>query len=184
MAKCIRCGKSTLMRGHIKLSDADLCTPCFRELGFTKKLTTADIIIIGSYKWNDIKDGKDAYDQRQWEKIKADNAKSASDRLGLFYADYRVLDDLECSDNEMRAVERVCALLADEQCDPKRIEYERDPGAPLSAFVGNGLLYELRYTKDVKWIRIGPDGEKKMISGPAGINKLAPKLVERYNSIK
>lgn len=183
MAKCIRCGKSTLIRGHIKLSDADLCTPCFRELGFTNKLTTTDIITIRGYKWNDIKDGRDTMIARENKKYWEKEYAKESERLGLHYADYRTLYKLECSDNEMKSVERVCALLADEDCNPKRIEYERDPGAPLSAFVGEELLYELKYTKDVKWIRIGQDGEKKRISGPAGITKLADKIIEKYREL-
>lgn len=55
MAKCIRCGKSTLVRGHVKLADAAICTPCFKQLGF--KLTeTAGASV---YRYDDIKDGRD-----------------------------------------------------------------------------------------------------------------------------
>lgn len=55
MAKCIRCGKSTLIRGHVKLFDAAICTPCFISLGF--KLTdTAGAYL---YSYDEIKDGKD-----------------------------------------------------------------------------------------------------------------------------
>lgn len=59
MAKCIRCGKSTVVRGHVKLRDAAICTPCFKQLGF--KLTeTAGAV---SYYYDDIKDGKDCVAQ-------------------------------------------------------------------------------------------------------------------------
>lgn len=34
MAKCMRCGKSTLVRGHVILKDGAICTPCFKELGY------------------------------------------------------------------------------------------------------------------------------------------------------
>lgn len=55
MAKCIRCGKNTLIRGHVKLADSAICTPCFKQLGF--KLTeTAGATV---YNYDDIKDGKD-----------------------------------------------------------------------------------------------------------------------------
>lgn len=182
MAKCIRCGGSFLLRGKVKLADAELCGKCYKELGFD--VDQSALLIARSTKWADMKDGKVEYDRRQWAKRKAEFADKESDRLGLFYADYQTLDKLECIDNEMKAVERVCALLEDESCKSSKITYEREPGGPLSAFLGDKLLYQLRYTKDVKWIRIGPDGEKKMISGPAGINKLAGKLVDRYNSIK
>lgn len=56
MAKCIKCGKSTLIRGHIGLSDGALCTPCYRELGF--KVTEA--ALAKSYTYDQIKNGKSA----------------------------------------------------------------------------------------------------------------------------
>jgi len=57
MAKCIRCGKSTALRGHVKLSDADLCLVCFKDLGFERN----DALISTIYKYDEIKNGKDAY---------------------------------------------------------------------------------------------------------------------------
>lgn len=55
MAKCIRCGKSTVVRGHVKLEDAAICTPCFKSIGF--KLT--DTAGAAVYRYEDIKNGKD-----------------------------------------------------------------------------------------------------------------------------
>lgn len=64
MAKCIRCGKSTIVRGHVKLIDAAICTACFKQLGF--KLTdTAGAV---SYYYDDIKDGKDALPRKLEER--------------------------------------------------------------------------------------------------------------------
>ena len=55
MAKCIRCGKSTLVRGHVKLADGAICTPCWKSLGF--KLTeTAGAV---AYPYEDIRDGRE-----------------------------------------------------------------------------------------------------------------------------
>lgn len=178
MAKCIRCGKSTLVRGHVKLSDGAICTPCWRSLGFKITETSTSSI----YSYDEIKDGRDAYYQKQWAKSNAEYARRESERLGLYYADYDTLEALDCSDNEMKTIERICALLEDEDCSAKRISFERNPGAPLSAFVGDKKLFELKYTKDVKWIRIGDNKDKNRITGPAGINKLADRLVDAYNS--
>lgn len=177
MAKCIRCGKSTLVRGHVKLADAAICTPCWKSLGFKLTETASS----DSYRYDDIKDGRDAYDQRRWAASQAKFNEAESERLGLYYADYDTLDALDCSDNEMRTVERICALLEDEDCKTRRISYEREPGAPLSAYIGDKKLFELKYTKDVKWIRIGDNEDKHRITGPAGINKLVDKLIEAYN---
>ena len=55
MAKCIRCGKSTFTRGHVKLKDSIICTPCFRSLGFK----ILDSITASAYCYDDIKNGKD-----------------------------------------------------------------------------------------------------------------------------
>lgn len=184
MAKCIKCGRSTLLHGSVKLKDGSVCFPCFKQLGFDAKPGSTDLITSTLLSWDDIKDGKDEYDRRRWAKRNAEFDREESDRLGLHYADYRTLYDLDCIDNEMKAVERVCALLEDEGCSTKKISYERDPGEPLNAFVGDELLYQLKYTKDVKWIRIGPDSDKIRITGPAGINKTVDKLVNRYNEIK
>ena len=184
MAKCIRCGKSTLLYGNVKLRDGSVCLPCFKRLGFDIKLGSTDLTVSSMYSWDDIKDGKDEYDRRRRLKWREESDRSEAERLGLRYADYRTLYDLDCIDNEMKAVERVCALLEDEGCRTKKISYEREPGEPLNAFLGDELLYQLKYTKDVKWIRIGPDGDKIRISGPAGINKTVNKLVDRYNEIK
>lgn len=175
---CIKCNGSFLTRRRVKLKDADICFGCFKELGFDK----SDILTSSLYAYDDIKDGKEEYYRRSWAKRKKEFAHEEADRLGLHFADYQALSDLDCIDNEMKAVERVCALLEDEGCSSKKISYEREPGEPLNAFLGDALLYQLRYTKDVKWIRIGADGEKDRITGPAGINKLVNKLVERYKS--
>lgn len=67
MAKCIRCGKSTLVRGHVKLEDGAICTPCWKKLGF-KITETASASI---YRYEDIKDGKDhVYEAMQRRKAK------------------------------------------------------------------------------------------------------------------
>lgn len=55
MAKCLKCGKSTIVRGHVKLADGAVCTPCFKSLGF--KLT--DTAGACTLSYDEIKDGKD-----------------------------------------------------------------------------------------------------------------------------
>lgn len=62
MAKCIKCGGSFLTRGRIKLADADICFKCFDSLGFDHKTGIYDG---KSYKWDEIKDGRDAYQRNK-----------------------------------------------------------------------------------------------------------------------
>ena len=67
MAKCIRCGKSTLVRGHVTLADATICTPCFKELGFK---ITADAPLARSWTYGDVKDGKENVQRNQYIRAK------------------------------------------------------------------------------------------------------------------
>ena len=67
MAKCIRCGKSTLMRGHVTLADATICTPCFKGLGFK---ITADAPLASSWTYGDIKDGKENLERNRYIRAK------------------------------------------------------------------------------------------------------------------
>ena len=59
MAKCMKCGKSTLIRGHVSLADGAICTPCYKALGF--KITEAYLMKFKTY--NEIAAGKDAMSQ-------------------------------------------------------------------------------------------------------------------------
>ena len=184
MAKCIRCGKSTMIRGHVKLRDAAICRSCFKDLGFDAAVNSVDIITASLYTWDEVKDGHEEWQRKKWAKQREKFNRDESERLGLRFTDYGLLDKLDCSDNEMKTIERVCLVLDDEGCDPRKLSYEREPGCPLSAFVCDDLLYQLKYTKEIKWIKIAPDLENKIrITGPAGINKLAGRLAAAYNQI-
>lgn len=55
MSKCVRCNRSTLLRGKVELSDSVICSICFKALGFDKY--DAD----SRMKYADIKDGKASY---------------------------------------------------------------------------------------------------------------------------
>lgn len=66
MAKCIRCGKSTVVRGHVKLADATICTPCFKELGFK----IMDSTLARAWIYDDIKDGKENLQRNQYIRAK------------------------------------------------------------------------------------------------------------------
>ena len=66
MAKCIRCGKSTLVRGHVTLADATICTPCFKDLGFK----IMDSTMARAWTYNDIKDGKENLERNRYIRTK------------------------------------------------------------------------------------------------------------------
>lgn len=72
MAKCLNCGKSTTLRGRVKLIDGDICVACFKSLGFDPFVDIYNSK--DTYKWDEIKVGKSQYEytrkakHRQWLK--------------------------------------------------------------------------------------------------------------------
>lgn len=95
MAKCIRCGKSTLARGHVKLADATICTPCFKKLGFK---ITADAPLARAWVYDDIKDGKENVERNRYIRAKKHEKwlEEHPDAAALF-------NELESADNDEEA---------------------------------------------------------------------------------
>ena len=53
MAKCIMCGMTTSVRGHVELNDGAICEPCFKKLGFRP----SEAKKMKKHSFFDIKDG-------------------------------------------------------------------------------------------------------------------------------
>ena len=117
MAKCIRCGKSTVVRGHVKLADSAICTPCFKSLGFKLNDTAGAII----FKYDDIKNGKDAYYSNEIDKA-AERYDQEQDAVrGFQFAHYGELRELDATEGEMEIYETVCEILDDEGLDAEAL---------------------------------------------------------------
>lgn len=179
MAKCIKCGKSTLIKGHVKLADATICTPCFLSLGF--KL--GDVTLSSTYKYDDIKDGLDAYRQRRILQSVAEADKAEADKFGLNLKLVRQLDDAGATDPERRLLGAICAVLADEGRDTDVIDISLGDNGSLLLMI-DGVVF-IRYKSDagVKWIAFENEGgEKVRITGPARINAMADRIVQAYDT--
>lgn len=179
MAKCIKCGKNTLVRGHVKLADSAICTPCFKSLGF--KLTeTAGATI---YKYDEIKNGKDAYYENKINESAARYDQEQTQERGFKFAHYGELRDLNATDGEMEMFEVVCEILDDEDLDADQLELVRKSDSYLSIVLGPTDVARIKYTDRVKWI-LFPYGsnEKIRISEAADVNSCASELVEAYRT--
>ena len=176
MAKCIRCGKSFLTRGRIKLADADICYKCFDELGFDHKTG----IYTGSlHKWDEIKDGAAVMNQRKWD---AEATKKA-EAIGLNLKLYRQLNRAGATDPEIRLLSAICSVLADEGRDIDVIDVALGDNGSLLLMIDGVVFIEYKSDSGVKWIRFDNEGEEKLrITGPARINALASRVVAAYDS--
>ena len=179
MAKCIRCGKSTIVRGHVKLADSAICTPCFKGLGF--KLTdTAGATI---YKYDDIKNGKDAYYSNEINKAAERYDQEQDSVRGFQFAHYSELRGLDATEGEMEIYETVCEILDDEGLDVEALELVRKSDSYLTIVLGPTDVARIKYTDRVKWI-LFPYGsnEKIRISSVDAINSHTRQLTEAYET--
>lgn len=178
MAKCIRCGKNTVIRGHVKLRDAAICTPCFKQLGF--KLTeTAGAI---SYYYDEIKDGKEAYYEKMRKK-KIEEAVLSSISVKISGAGQN--RDLICTEEEREIYDIIRSLCDDENFESDRLELIRrndeyitiiikaDDGSPLE-------LARLKYTNKAKWIRFAPEFEKIQLTDTEDITNYRENIYAAY----
>lgn len=176
MAKCIKCGGSFLTRGRIKLADADICFKCFDALGFDHK---TGVYTGKLYKWDQIKDGREAMQAREYAK---EREKEAS-QIGVSLKQLRQLEAAGSTKMEIKILSAICALLKDEDRDPDLIDVSLGDNGSLLVMI-DGVVF-IRYKADagVKWIIFeNESGEKIRITGPGRLNTLAPRIVQAYDS--
>lgn len=180
MAKCMMCGKSTLIKGHVKLADGAICTPCFLKLGF--KLSDATTSSL--YKYDDIKEGKDVmYRKRAAESaLKADYEEA--NKIGLALKHYRQLENAGATDMEKKILAAICAVLYDEGRDFEIIDVALGDNGSLLLMLDGTVFVEYKADSGVKWIRFDNEGQEKIrIGGAARMNALASRIVAAYDSI-
>lgn len=179
MAKCMKCGKSTLVKGHVKLADGAICTPCFRSLGF--KL--GDVTTSSQYRYDDIKDGVEAMRQRRILETAARADMSEAEDLGITIKMVRQLDKAGATDPERRILGAICAVLADESRDIDVIDVALGDNGSLLLMI-DGVVF-IRYKADsgVKWIIFENESPEKIrIQGAGRINSFAPRIAQAYDS--
>lgn len=172
MDKCVRCNNSFLMRRKVKLKDALICGKCYNELGFDNYL------ISELYRWDDIKNGREAY----WELENQKSLKKEADKQGLSVPHYRQLTKIGATDMEVKIFASIYALLKDEGKDADTVEIALgDNGSVLLSI--DGIIF-ITYKADggIKWINFeNEDTEKIRIGGAGRMSSLAPRIVEAFN---
>ena len=179
MAKCLKCGKSTLIKGHVKLADGAICTPCFLSLGF--KL--GDVTTSSQYKYDDIKDGLEEMRNRRLAATIARTNQAEADKIGVNVKMIKQLDKAGATDPERRLLGAICSVLEDEGRDTDVIDVALGDNGSLLLMI-DGVVF-IRYKSDagVKWIDFENEGgEKIRITGPARINAMADRVVQAYDS--
>lgn len=163
MAKCMKCGKSTLVRGHVSLKDGAICTPCFRELGY--KLTDATTSKLYTYS----------------ELIECKQPAPA-----VKIANYGQKRELDCTDQEREIFDIIRSVCDDDNLESDYIKLMRKSDSyvsvvmPSSQGYGEMDLARIKYTDRAKWIKIGPDFEKIALHDTEDVTKYAEKLCEAY----
>ena len=174
MSKCVRCGNSFLMRRKVTLKDALICGKCYNELGFDNYL------ISESYRWDDIKDGYEAYRERENQKYWITEA----EKRGLTVPHYRRLFSSGATDMEVKIFATIYALLDDEGKDADAIEISSGDNGSLNLSVDGEIFLSYKADGGVKWICFENESPEKIrISGAGRMNSLAPKIMQSFNSV-
>lgn len=163
MAKCMKCGKSTLVRGHVGLKDGAICTPCFRELGY--KLTDATTSKLYTYS----------------ELIERKQPAPA-----VKIANYGQKRELDCTDQEREIFDIIRSVCDDENLESDYIKLIRKSDSYVSAVMpssqgyGEMDLARIKFTDRAKWIKLAPDFDKITISDPEDVAKMAEDVRSAY----
>ena len=178
MAKCVRCGGSFLLRGKVNLADADICGKCFKELGFDKD----DLLTASIYKYDSIKDGRDAYYMNCIKKSIVDEAlASASVKIVGGNNNH----ELVCTEEEREIYNIICSLANDD-----RIQLFRKSDNYVSAVITSSQGYgemdiaRFKFTTRAKWIRFGPDFEKVPLTDPDDVEDMADEIQAAYEAVR
>ena len=169
MAKCMKCGKSTIVKGHVKLADGAICTPCFRSLGFKlSDVTTANI-----YKYDEIKDGLDNYYlNKQKERVRQDVLDSVSVKI----SNYGQERERIATETELEIFEIIKTLSGRED-----LQLVRKSDNYVSAVLGDWDLARFKYTPRAKWIMfpvVELGSVKNKISTPEDVRSFADLITE------
>ena len=179
MGKCMKCGKSTLVKGHVKLADGAICTPCFLKLGF--KL--GDVTTSSIYKFNDIKDGLAAYQaNRIKEHMKKDIIENSSDLI--HFTNYGQQRDLICTEQEREIFDIIRSLVDDDGLDSDKLELIRKSDNYVSVVMqseeyGPMDVARIKFTNRAKWIWT-MDTDKVKISDPEDVTQYAEAFCNGY----
>jgi len=179
MSKCIRCGGSFLLRGKIKLKDADICTKCFRELGFDKGYD----LISELYSYEEIKEGIDKYYENQQKKELIEALKADPPFKISGAGNY---ERVEATDGEIEMFDVIESIL--DGCElPAPLVLARKSSGYVSAVIGDWDLARIKYTERAKWIVlpvIEAGSKKHYVEEPRDVFSFAEELLNSVAHIR
>lgn len=154
--KCVRCGRLVgLTARGMRLFDGNyICFKCFDALGFDK----SDRKILNNiYTWDEIKNGKDAYEKRRWHSNVSPT---------LSFADYGQEKDTNAEIEEIELYQLIKQAVKDSGRDPEAMRLHRRAKSYISVSIGDTDVCRLKYTERAKWIQFPYDfdnSEKRYI---------------------
>lgn len=140
MSKCVRCGGSFLTRRKIKLKDAEICGKCYKELGFDNPLTS-DL-----YKWEDIKDGRDAYRLKEKKKQIKEAVLSSITITGTGPR------ELICTEEEREIFNHIFKAFEDNGRDTDELVLVRKSDNYVTVVYNEWDLLRIKFSQNAKWI--------------------------------
>lgn len=177
MAKCEKCGSSTLFRTAVKFKDNKfICVKCLKELGHEHPVKEA--FYLSMHTSEDI-----LHPEIKWARERDEACRRRAARLDISPAQYDALDKANATDFEINLFSRLCAILEDEGCETGSLVVTSGSGGSLMVFLGDVLLLEYKGEPQVKWIRLSDDPDNKIRFGQLSkINSLADRIVALYRA--
>lgn len=162
MAKCMKCGKSTLIRGHVGLKDGAICTPCFRELGY--KITDATTSKLYTYA-----------------EIVERNQSTPSVKI----ANYGQERNLDCTEEEREIYDIIRSVCDDNNFESDNLRLTRKSDSYVSVVMdskecGPMDVARIKYTPRAKWIKLCPGFEKRPLSSPEDVASMQEDVWAAY----
>lgn len=185
MAKCKKCGKNGMgvLHSAVRLNDKNyVCRKCWGELGFSTNLL--DMVNDGlKLTWNDVKDGREAYEQDSINKIVQSHRSAEAAEYGISTAQYTGLANAEATEMEIKIFKAIVDVLYDEGADPDTLSVTSGERGSLLVMVDGVVIIQYKGEPQVKWIMFPHESEEKIrIGGAARINSLADKVIGAYRS--
>ena len=174
MSKCIKCGKSTLIKGHVKLADADICTFCFKKLGFS----ISDALAAKTCTYDEIKDGKEIMIKKL--EIKRQELKAAAAAFEI--RNYGQERERNATENELAIFEILCSLTGADD-----LELVRKSDDYVTAVIGEWDFARFKYTNRAKWINfpcVDLGNVKRRIDSPEDVNTFAEEAKKSLAAIR
>ena len=136
MAKCMKCGKNTLIRGHVSLKDGAICTPCYKALGY--KITDAATSKLYTY---------------------AEIAGIKEPAPSVNFANYGQERDVNATSEELEIFEAL------KEATGRDLRLVRKSDSYVTAALGEWDLARFKFTQRAKWVsfptaEVGPPKHK------------------------